>query len=287
MKPAPFKYLRAESPQHAVELLKEHGEDSRLLAGGQTLVPMMNLRLSRPEIIIDIGRLALSEVLARPGEVSIGALTRHRAVIGDANVAAVSGVIPEAMRHIAHPTIRNHGTAGGSVAYADPTAEICALVMLLDGKIEALSTRGSRLIEGANYFRGAFNTALKPDEMITAIRLCPPSVPHGASFIEVSERKGDYAIAAAGATIVIRSGVIDDARIVLSGAASTPVRAPLAERLLIGKQPDERLLGQVGEAALEGRACYADIRASVEYRRKLLECLVTRAVSTAVARACE
>jgi aerobic carbon-monoxide dehydrogenase medium subunit len=279
MKPAPFKYVRAETPLHAVELLREHGSEARLLAGGQTLIPMMNLRLVRPEVLVDIGRLPLSEISAKPGSIGIGALARHRDVIANFDVRAASRIVPQAMKHIAHPTIRNQGTAGGSIAHADATAELCALAVLLDGEIEALSAQGQRSIAGADYFLGAFTTALGADEMITAIHLHPPATPHGSGFLEVSERKGDFAIAAAGAIIVIKNGKIEDARIVLSGAASVPVRAQAAEALLLGGLPSPTLIEEVGAAAVEGRDCYDDIRASAAYRKELLKSLVSRAVS--------
>jgi CO/xanthine dehydrogenase FAD-binding subunit len=283
MKPAPFKYLRAETPEHAVELLQQHGDDARLLAGGQTLIPMMNLRLARAEIIIDIGRLPLEQITAARGSVTIGALARHRSVIGNREVAAATAIVPQAMRHIAHPTIRNHGTAGGSVAYADPTAEICALVMLLDGEINVLSAGGGRTIAAKDYFIGAFNTGLAADEMITGIHLRPPTVPHGCCFLELSEREGDYAIAAAGVTIVADGGVIKAARIVMSGAASVPVRAHAAEQALLGRMLNEKLAADAGVAAVDGQSCYEDIRASVAYRKDLLQCLVSRAVTAAYA----
>jgi aerobic carbon-monoxide dehydrogenase medium subunit len=284
MKPAPFKYLRAETSQHACELLREHEGDARLLAGGQTLVPMMNLRLSRPEILIDIGRLTLDQISVGPGSISLGALARHRDVIAHPKVAAASGIVRQAMRHIGHPTVRNHGTAGGSLAHADPTAELCALAALLDAKIDVLSAKGTRTILAADFFIGAFSTALASDEMITAIHLYPPAGRHGSCFLEVSERKGDFAIAAAGATVAIRNGAIEDARIVLSGAASIPVRAGAAEQFLIGAL-DSKLIEKAGAVAVEGHDCYSDIRASAGYRKNLLACLVSRALAGACAQA--
>jgi CO/xanthine dehydrogenase FAD-binding subunit len=285
VKPAPFKYLRAETPRHAVELLHEHGDDARLLAGGQTLIPMMNLRLSRPKIVIDIGRLPLDRISVKRGCVSIESLTRHCQVIAHEEAASASGIIRQAIRHIGHPIVRNQGTVGGSVAHADPAAEICALAMLLDGKIDALSAKGQRTIAAADFFAGAFSTALALDEMITAIHLHPPAVPHGACFLQVSERKGDSAIAAVGAMIVIKNGVIEDARIVMSGAAPVPVRARTTERLLIGIAVDNKLIEQMGSSAAEGHDCYSDMRASAGYRKYLLNCLVGRALTEACAQA--
>lgn len=281
MKPAPFKYLRAEAPEHAVELLSQHGDEARLLAGGQTLIPMMNLRLSRAEVLIDIGRLPLAEISASPGAIRIGALARHCSVLTSADIAAATAIVPQAVRHIAHPTIRNHGTAGGSVAYADPTAELCALTLLLDGEIEVMSTAGRRSIAAPDYFIGAFNTALAADEMIVGLSWHPPAVPHGACFLEVSEREGDYAIAAAGVTVVASGGTIREARIVLSGAASVPVRARAAEQLLAGKPLSDALARDAAAAAVEGQSCYEDIRASAAYRKDLLNNLVYRAVTAA------
>ncbi|MGA7327746.1 MAG: xanthine dehydrogenase family protein subunit M [Rhodomicrobium sp.] len=285
MKPAPFKYLRAETPQHAVALLKEYEGAARLLAGGQSLIPMMNLRLSRPEVLVDIGRLPLNGIAVNSGSINIGTLACHRQVMTSKEVAAACAIIPQAMRHIGHPTIRNQGTAGGSLANADPTAEICALAMLLDAKIDVLSVNGSRTIAAKGFFAGAFTTALVSDEMITAIHLYPPPVRHGSSFLEVSERKGDFAIAAAGATAVIKNGVVEEVRIVVSGARSTPLRAQAAERLLIGKPADSKLIEKAADAALEGEECYSDIRASAGYRRDVLRCLVSRVLAEACKKA--
>jgi CO/xanthine dehydrogenase FAD-binding subunit len=285
MKPAPFTYIRAQSAQHAVELLKQHGDGARLLAGGQTLTPMMNLRLSRPEYLIDIGHLPLDAIETAPGSVKIGALVRHRALLGSREVAAVAPIVPQAVRHIAHPTIRNFGTAGGSAAYADPTAEICAIIMLLDGEVVTLAARGGRSIAASDYFVSAFETGLAEGEMITAIHLRPPAGPHGSCFLEVAERKGDYAIAAVGVTMSVKGGIVEEARIVMSGAKSVPVRARAAEARLKGAASTDPLLDEIGAVAVEGADCYADIRASAEYRRSLLTSLVSRAVAQADAAA--
>jgi CO/xanthine dehydrogenase FAD-binding subunit len=281
MKPAPFTYVRAESAQHAVELLKQYGDDARLLAGGQTLIPMMNLRLSRTEYLIDIGRLPLDSIEVAPGTLKIGALTRHQQLIENRGVVAIAPIVSQAMQHIAHPTIRNFGTAGGSAAYADPTAEICALITLLDGDVVTWSAAGGRAIPASDYFISAFQTSLDPSEMITAIHLRPPSGRHGSCFLEISERRGDYAIAAAGVTLSVNDGTIVEARIVMSGARSIPVRAKAAEMRLQGVTLTDQLLKEIGGIAVEGFDCYEDIRASTEYRRSLLMSLVSRAVAQA------
>ncbi len=281
MKPPPFDYRRADSAEHALELLSRDAGDARLLAGGQSLVPMMNLRLARPAILIDIARLPLAGIAAAPGSIELGALARHFAVLESGEIAAVAPVVPRAMRYIAHPTIRNAGTAGGSIAYADPTAELSALLMLLDGDVIARSAKASRTIPAGEFFLGAFETALREDEMITALRLRPPAARHGSAFLEVAERHGDYAIAAAGVTLVAESGRVKEARIVLSGAEARPVRAGEAERLLHGERPEGDAARAAAAAAIARHAAYGDIRATAQYRLSLLEILTRRAIEQA------
>jgi carbon-monoxide dehydrogenase medium subunit len=281
MKPPPFDYRRADSAEHALELLDRGAGDTRLLAGGQSLVPMMNLRLARPAILIDIARLPLAEIAAAPGSIELGALARHCAVLESREIAAVAPIIPAAMRHIAHPTIRNAGTAGGSIAYADPTAELAALLVLLDGEVIARSVKERRTIQADEFFRGAFETALRDDEMITGLRFRPPAARHGSAFLEIAERHGDYAIAAVGVTIVAEGDRVKEARIVVSGAEARPVRATEAERLLLGERPQGEAARVAGAAAIAGRSAYGDIRATAQYRLSLLEVLTQRAVERA------
>jgi len=281
MKPPPFDYRRADSAEHALELLCRDAGDARLLAGGQSLVPMMNLRLARPAILIDIARLPLAGIAAAPGSIELGALARHRAVIESREIAALAPIIPAAMRQIAHPAIRNAGTAGGSIAYADPTAELAALLVLLDGEVIARSTRESRTIQAGEFFRGAFETALRDDEMITGLHFRPPAARHGSAFLEIAERDGDYAIAAVGVTLAAQGGRVTEARIVLSGAEARPVRASEAERLLLGERPEGEAARAAATAAIAGRSAYGDIRATAQYRLSLLETLTRRAVEQA------
>jgi len=183
MRPYPFEYLRAESLDHALESLAEHGEDARLLAGGQSLVPMMNLRLARPEVLIDIDRLALGEVRVAADRIHVGALARHAAVLANAELAAAAPVMSEAIVRIGHPTIRRRGTAGGSVAHADPTAEWPALLLLLDGAVAARAKSGAREIAADDFFDSAFTTALAPAEMILGLDFhLPPATYPAASL---------------------------------------------------------------------------------------------------------
>ncbi|HKQ94679.1 MAG TPA: xanthine dehydrogenase family protein subunit M [Aestuariivirgaceae bacterium] len=281
MKPASFEYVRAETAEHALEVLARHAGEASLLAGGQSLIPMMNLRLARPSILIDIGRLPLTEISTGPDAISIGALVRHRELLANAALAHSAPIVAEAVRHIAHPTIRNHGTAGGSVAYADPTAEIAALLLLLDGQVAAGSKKGTRTIAADDFFRGAFDTALGEDEMIVSLSFRPPRVKHGSAFLEISERQGDYAIAAVGALIVRSGDTVKEARIVLSGADSRPIRAREAERMLEGETITHATARDAAQAAVRSCQPYSDIRATAEYRKSLLETLVARALDEA------
>jgi CO/xanthine dehydrogenase FAD-binding subunit len=284
MKPPPFDYHRADTVEHACRLLADAGEDARLLAGGQSLIPMMNLRLARPSALVDIGRLPLSNIDVGPGRVTIGALARHRQVLEHEALRAAAPLFAETYEFIAHPTVRNVGTAGGSVAHADPTAEIPALLVLLDGEIEAVSARGARKIAAGDFFKSAFTTALKPDEMITSLSFhMPPR--WGGCFLELAERHGDFALAAAGVVLARDGDKIAEARIVLTGAESVPVRATEVEASLRGQTFTEAQCAAAGAAAARDRRSYDDIRASAEYRRSLLSELTSRALLTAYRRA--
>jgi carbon-monoxide dehydrogenase medium subunit len=285
MKPCSFDYVRADSVDEACALLDEHGDAARLLAGGQSLVPMMNLRLARPAMLIDIGRLPLDGIQIGRQSVTVGAVTRHRSLIENAELRAVAPIFAETAAHIAHPTIRRHGTSGGSVAHADPTAEIPALLMLLDGRVEAVARRGTRQIAATDLFRGAFSTTLKPDEMIAALHFQLPAGNWGACFIELAERAGDFAIAAVGAIVERRGAAVSGARIVLLGADSTPVRPDTVERHLVDQPLSEEIATEAGHAIASAYKCYGDIRASAEYRRHLLSEFARRALLSAYERA--
>jgi len=285
MRPVPFEYTLAEDLDHALALLDENGDDARPLAGGQSLVPMMNLRLARPEMLIDINRLPLDDIAVEGGSVRVGALVRHSRLLGDPAVAARAPVIAEGVREIAHPTIRNRGTIGGSIAHADPTAELPLLLLLLDGAVEARARGGTRRIEAANFFRGAFTTALAPGEMVTGVEFSLPDGPWGGAFIELAERRGDYAIVAVAAAVAIDGGRIREARLVCAGAESVPVRGTEAEQFLAGRSLDDNGAAEAGRIFAAAHAAYGDIRATAAYRRHLIAELTRRAVDTACARA--
>jgi len=285
MRPAPFEYTLAEDLDHALVLLDEHGDDARPLAGGQSLVPMMNLRLARPEMLIDINRLPLDDVVIDENVVRVGALVRHSRLLDDPMLAGRAPVIAEAVREIAHPTIRNRGTIGGSIAHADPTAELPLLLLLLDGAVEARARSGTRRIAAADFFRGAFTTALAPGEMAAGLEFRLPDGPWGGAFIELAERRGDYAIVAVAAAVAVDGGRIREVQLACAGAESVPVRGTGAEEFLAGRALDDNGAAEAGRIFAAAHAAYNDIRATAAYRRHLIAELTRRAVDVACARA--
>ena len=284
MKPAPFKYVRAATAEEALAVLAEHGDEARPLAGGQSLVPMMNLRLARPSVLVDINGLdanGIRDIRMEGRGISLGALVRQADILRHEPVIGRASVVEDAVRCIAHPTIRERGTLGGSLAHADPTAELPALSMLLDGEIEVRSLRDTRRIPAVDFFRGAFSTCLEAGELIIAAHLRLPSRPWGACFVEAAEREGDFALAAAGVLIELSGDTIAAAAVVLSGARAAPVRATAAEALLTGERPGADLGHAAARAALAGVESYGDIRGSARYRRHLLSVLVEEAIGKA------
>ena len=286
MKPAPFSYHRARSADEAVSLLAELGDDAKLLAGGQSLVAMMNFRLARPAALVDISRLAeLRYVRADDGGLRIGALALHRDLerLTDPGLPAGFGMLPRAARYIGHYAIRAAGTFGGSIAHADPAAEWCMAALLFDAQVVARSPSGDRVIPVSSFFKGFLETDLRPDEMIIEARL--PAPRPGAAICEFARRHGDFAIVAVAAAVDSDAGVCRDARIVLGGVASTVERAPGAEAVLIGSSLGADVIAAAAQEAAAGTDPPGDIHGSAGYRRRLIEVLAARAIGEAVGRA--
>ena len=266
----------------------EHGEDAWFLAGGQSLVPALNFRLAQPAVLIDLNTIPDLGGIRRHDDrtLRIGALTRHAAVERDALVERHQPLIREAMPYVAHPQIRNRGTLGGNLSHADPASEMPAIVLALGGRLRAQSADGERWIAAADFFVGALTTALAADEMLAEIEL--PDLPPGAGtcFMEVSRRRGDFAMMGVAAVVALdANGACTDARLAYCGAGDGPVNAGEAAAFLIG--------GGVGEADIEEAAALAQravdplgsIHASKEYQRHLAGVLTRRALRTAVERA--
>lgn len=251
MKAPKFNYVRAKSVDHVLRLLAEHGEDARILAGGQSLMPTLNMRLSQPKLLIDINRLdALGGIALRGDRVRIGALARHVEVANSPVVAQHLPLIAEAMPHVAHVAVRNRGTFGGSIALADPAAEMPACVLALGATLVVASSKGRREIAARDYFLGLYETARRPDELL--IEALIPVQPPGAVcvFMELARRHGDFAIAGVAFDLAIEGGNLKDARLVYFASEAQPTLANAALEAVKGKRLDL----QTGDAAAEALA---------------------------------
>ncbi|KAB2920520.1 MAG: xanthine dehydrogenase family protein subunit M [Hyphomicrobiaceae bacterium] len=286
MKPAAFDYLAADSLDAAAAALSRAGGDGKVLAGGQSLMPMLNFRLVRPSILIDINRIpGLAYIEATDNAVRVGALTRHHAIETSPVVKAHLPVLTAAMQHVAHLAIRNRGTIGGSLSHADPAAELPMMALLLDARIAIQSYGGRRTEQARDFFVGSLATSLGEDEIVTDVefpRLAPGT---GWAFEEVARRSGDFALAAVGVTISVRDGKADQVRIGMMGVGETPLRAPQAEALLSGRTVDGALLDEAVASVRSVVEPNSDLHASGEYRRHLVGVLARRAIETAWRRA--
>lgn len=284
MKPPPFDYRRCTSLDEALAVLTQHGAEAKLLAGGQSLMPMLNFRLLRPALLVDIGRIAaLERITEDAGGLTIGALTRHRVLETDPSIAAHFPVLAEAMAHVAHLAVRNRGTIGGSLSHADPAAELPMMTLLLNATLRLERQGGRREIPAAEFFFGSLTTALDPDEMLTAIHL--PFLPLGAGwgFAETAPRAGDFATAAAACVLTRTGGAVTMARIAVMGVHETALRLPAAEAALLGQGPAAfATAARLARAAVEPNS---DLRASADLRRHLVEVQVGRVLAAAWERA--
>ncbi len=283
MKPSAFDYRCPDSLDEALALLARYGDDAKIIAGGQSLMPMMNFRVVRPAMVIDIGRLLeLDKVETNVDcDLSIGALTRHRTLESSEVVRQCFPIIPDAMTHVAHLAIRNRGTIGGSLTHADPAAELPMLVRLLDGKITVKSLRGVRQIAAADFFLSPLTTALSSDEILVRVDL--PGLPtHQSAFEEFSRRSGDFAIAAVGVVLILKEGCISGARVGLMGVGETPLRSADVEDVLVGTAGDENAIKQALIALRDTLKPRHDQTASSDFRLHLSCVLLERAVRRAV-----
>ena len=286
MKPAAFAYVVVDSVEMALAALSQAGGDAKILAGGQSLVPMLNFRLLRPSVLVDINRIpGLAFIEETGASVRIGALARHHQLETSPVIAKHFPVIAAAMAHVAHLAIRNRGTIGGSLSHADPAAELPMMAMLLDAELQIASTKGKRTIAARDFFLDALAVDLAEGELVTEIVLPKLPAKTGWGFEEVSRRAGDFALAAVAATINVTDGKITHARIAITGVAPTPLRVAAAEKSLIGKPLGAKLLDSVIAAVRSAAKPNADLHASVEYRRHLAGVLAGRAVEAAWRRA--
>jgi CO/xanthine dehydrogenase FAD-binding subunit len=255
-----------------------------VLAGGQSLMPMMNFRLARPAVVVDINRIAeLDRVREEAGALVMGALARQRAV--ERWARAEFPLLATALRHVGHDAIRTRGTIAGSLAHADPAAELPALLLCLDGHVRAQSARGARTIAARDLFVSALTTSLRPDELITEVRLPTLAPGLGWGFEEVSRRHGDFALAGAMATVALDGPRVAQASIAVFACGPTPVRALDAEKALAGGAPTPEAIDGAAHAAADALAPDADLHATAAYRKRVACTLVARALGAAVERA--
>jgi aerobic carbon-monoxide dehydrogenase medium subunit len=285
--PAPFDYARASSVGNAVELLEQHGPESRVIAGGHSLLPMMKLRLARPEWLIDIGGIAELRYIREDGDrLHVGALTTHADLLASPTVGRLFPIVHDAERVIADPVVRNRGTIGGSLGQADPAEDLTTVCDVLDAEILIAGRAGERCIGIADLHRGPYETAVEQDELITEIRF-PIRADRGSAYEKVERRVGDWAVAAAGAAVVLEAdGAIADVTVGLTALGLEGLVPGIAEALC-ERRPTEELFAEAGRLAAAASSPVEDQRGPVDYKRHLADELTRRVLRRATQRARE
>jgi carbon-monoxide dehydrogenase medium subunit len=286
MKPVRFDHLLPSTLEEALSMLAEHAPDARPLAGGQSLVPMMNFRLARPTVLVDLNKIPELAYIRDAGDhLAIGAMTRERAIENSDLVRAASPLLHDATLNIAHLPIRSRGTIGGSISNADPAAEYPATVLALDATLVARSVRGAREIPAAAFFDGVMTTTLEPDEILAEIRVPKAPPGSGGAFVEIARRHGDFALAGVAAQINLDGEAVTDIRLAACGVGPGPIRLTAAEDILRAGGLTDAALAEAGRAAAEAADPEGDVHATAAYRRKLAGVMTRRAVKKAAGRA--
>ena len=284
MKPAPFAYAAPRGLTEALNLVREHGAEGKVLAGGQSLVPLLAMRLARPAVLIDLNRVRQLDYIRDGREVRIGAMTRQRTAEVSPLVQRRLPLLAEALGYVGHPQIRNRGTIGGILAHADPSAELPAVLSALNGRVVLRSTRGTRTLGPDEFFLSYLTTALEPDELLVEVRL-PAHDRAGWAFVEVARRRGDYALVGVAAVVEVEDGRITRARLAFTGVGAGPVRIGELEQAVAGKPATDETLTEAGRIASARLDPETDIHASAEYRREVAGVLTERALRLAADRA--
>lgn len=284
LKPPPFTYSAPQSLQEALSLLGEHGDEAKALAGGQSLVPLLALRLARPAALVDLGGLSeLDFIRPENGEVAVGAMTRERTAERSGTIRAEVPLLAESLPFIGHAAIRNRGTIGGSAAHADPAAEIPAVALAVDAEFVAVSARrGSRRIPAAEFYQGFFTTALEPDELLIEVRFPSAGPDTVVAFQEAARRHGDFAMVAAAAAVRVQAGRIEDVALALAGVSDTPVRCPEAEQAIRGAAPGPEVIEEAAALAAAPLTPPSDLHGTSVYRKHLAGVLVRRALASSL-----
>lgn len=287
MKPPSFKYFAARSVDEAVEVLAEHGDEARVLAGGQSLVQDMNARRVAPRVLVDVNNVPdLAFIRAENETLALGAMTRTATVEHDAGVAGLLPVLGEAAARVGHVAVRNRGTVGGNVAHADPAANLPPVALALDARMTVRGSDGERTIAASDFFVGPHRTSMGATELLTGVSLSAPPPGAGSAFVEISRRGRGWGLVGVAAVVALDSGgMISDVRLGLSGVGPTSVRASDAEAGVLGERPSTETWRAAAEAAGSVLDPPSDIHASADYRRHLAGVLVGRALAAAAARA--
>jgi len=282
---ATFAYRAAATVEEAISLLKEQGDDAKLLAGGQSLVPLINLGLAQPSFVIDLNPIgSLDYIEERDGHLAVGALTRHVTTEHSDLVARACPLLAAAMPLIGDRQVRNRGTLGGSIAHADPVAELPTVATCLGAIMRAQGPSGAREIEAADFFVSYLTNNLTPDELLTEVQFPITKPRTGVAFEELVRRKGDFAIVAAAASVTLgEDGTCQDVRLALAGVADRPVRVETTPSILFGQRPTDETLREAAAAACRGLEPESDVMASAEYRLAMAEVYARRALAAAVA----
>jgi carbon-monoxide dehydrogenase medium subunit len=282
MKLPPVEYEAPTTVAEAVDLLAEHADEASVLAGGQSLIPLLALRLARPEVLIDVNGIGeLSGVAATDGWVAIGAMTREYVAEASTTIADSVPLLAAALPLIGHEAIRSRGTIGGSLAHADPAAELPAVARALDAVFVVRGQSGERVIPAAEWFEGFLMTSRRPDELLVEVRFPAARPGTGVSFHEVARRHGDFAIVGLAASLVLSGGVINDARLAFAGLSDVPVRAAAAEDLLVGERPSAELFDEAARLATENVHPPDDLHGSSDYRKTVAAVVLRRGLRAA------
>jgi carbon-monoxide dehydrogenase medium subunit len=287
LQPRAFEYVRASTVSQAVDLLRKNGERAKVLAGGQSLIPLLKLRLASPEILVDIGRIpGLSSIQEDGAGLKIGALARHRDLEHATAIRERYPLLGDVPKVLGDPEVRNLGTIGGSLAHADPAGDWGTALLAFDAKLVASGPKGKRTIPVDEFFEDTFSTALQPAEILTEIRIPKPAARSGGAFKKLKRKTGDFAIVSAAAQLELdASGAIAKVRIGLGAVGATPVRAKRAEAALLGKKPGDAAFDEAGRLAAQESNPSSDLHGSEAYKKAMVQVFTKRALQTAAERA--
>jgi len=288
MFPAAFDYRAPTRLDEALSILKQHGDDAKVMAGGQSLIPLLKLRFAHPELVVDIGRLpALNAIKRDDGHVSIGALTRHVDIEHSRELASSAPMMVEAVRWIADPLVRNRGTLVGSVCHADPAGDWGSVMLAFGADIVARSQAGERVLQADGFFQGPFTTALRPDEVVTEIRIPVRKGHSGGAYLKLERKVGDFATVGVAVQLELDAGKVASAGIGLTAVGPHNLKATEAERFLHGKEPTDQVIVEAARLAAAASEPKDDVRGSAAYKKDVVRVFVQRGLRTAIGRARE